>query len=53
MKGVPPGLYYETLTNAAGKPWAVVFYAGDGIYDVHVRRRDGIVTELNCRLRSK
>jgi hypothetical protein len=53
LKGVPPGLYFDTLTGAAGKPWAVVFHAGDGIYDVNVRRREGRVTELSCRLRSK
>ena len=54
LKGVPPRLYYGTLATDSGNPWAVVFYSGDGIFDVHVRRTsDGWVTALHGTLESK
>jgi len=54
LKGVPPRLYYGTLATDSANPWAVVFYSGDGIFDVCVRRNsDGWVTALHCKVERK
>ena len=53
LRGVPPGLYVDSLADSTGRTWAVVFHVGDGIYDVRVWRRDGSVTRLHCTLNSK
>jgi hypothetical protein len=52
LKRVPHELYFDMLTDSTGRPWAVIFYVGDGIYDVRVQRKDGVVTRLDCDLRS-
>jgi hypothetical protein len=53
LKGVPPRLFYDTFASASGTPWAVVFYSGDGIYDLHVVRKDGWATRLRCALNAR
>ncbi|MDB5318471.1 MAG: hypothetical protein JWN40_102 [Phycisphaerales bacterium] len=53
LKGVPPGLYFDSLADGTGRTWAILFYVGDGIYKVRVWRRDGSVTRLHCTLNSK
>lgn len=50
LKGVPPGLYFDSMADSSGRTWAVVFSAGDAIYPIRVWRKNGIVTRLQSTL---